>query len=77
MTDRALIFRCLGRLTLGGKKIGLAEHELAILFVQAGLDHAVGLWGPRGAAAWLRLWADRLETNPREFRGEGYAWLDL
>ena len=75
MTDRALFFRCLGRLAHEGRIIGLGEEELAILFSQVGLDHAVGAWGPRGAAAWLRRWAESLEKNPREFRGDLYAWL--
>lgn len=76
MTDRALFFRCLERLAQDGKKIGLSDRELAVLFTQAGADCAVGIWGAVGAAAWLRHWAKRLKKAPRECRGSYYAWLD-
>ena len=76
MTRRYSLSRQLGLIARDGTRLGLNSSELAQLFLQEGLDHGVSAWGVREFAELLRIWADKLEEDPRKFRGEGYAWLD-
>lgn len=76
MTRRSALWRRLGQINADGQHVGLEGDELAVIFTQFGLDHAVSVWGVADAASWLRDWADSLEQGPRKFRGHGYAWLD-
>lgn len=76
MSARTLIWRCIERLARDAKTLGLADDELAALFLQAATDHAIHISNPTSAAAWLRGLADALEENPREYRGADYAWTD-